>query len=330
MTTTPRVIPPPTWTPGKAEYHADPAWSSSRLKDFRASPALAYWRYVHEPADERLPPREAKHLDMGNVIEELLYHGPDQLPPSVKLADTQDRRPKKYKELAEQFPNHTILTIPELAAATEACKSVWEPRTKAAQLARRLLLEVPGYREYAVRWTYQDADGDYGLELKAMADRIVETPLGIARVEIKTTGRDPLIGDARVGGTFGRQAWDLEYHVQSALYRMGLRVALRVADPEARADYLAYREEFGRRPSMGEDLLEPLNLFVVVSTSPPHEVTVWRPSAELMERGEIEVMHTLDDIAACVRGRRPWCSAAEEMADGRIPELTAPPWAWKE
>lgn len=252
------MIPAPTWTPTAREYHADlSAWSSSMLRTFRRSPALAEARYV----TRRLLGDDATGSQrLGSAVNVLLLQ-PELEQRLLLVADADTRSSTAFRRTRRHAPREAlVLTIPEYDQAVAIARAVREGRSEMAALARVYLLELPGYAEYAFRWT-----DETGVPCKAMVDRLVEHPAGPVKVELKTD-QDPL--DA-----FSATATKWGYHCQSAFNARGLRAALGI---------------------------EPMERIVVVRNEPPHEVVVYEPDAEWLEAGAATVAADLERLAYCL------------------------------
>jgi hypothetical protein len=283
------VILAPTWTPTAREYHASPGWSASRLAVYRRSPRLARAYWIDGTME---PPGPTPEMELGTAVHALLLGREDEV---VRAEGCAARRGKKWAAWVEDYARtHTVLPEPAYEAAVLAADAIAEPQTPAAERARRILLELPGYGEYAYRWE----DPYTGVPCKLMADRLVELPGGlVCEVSIKTVGAwgdDPRIDR----DSYGQLAGQRGHHCQAAHYVAGLTDLLVDETPAA--------------------------LIIPISTAPPYEVAVYQWNDASLEVGARRVQEALEGIAA---GR--WLAPHEALEDD-IPTLTLPGYMLRE
>jgi hypothetical protein len=281
-------LPPPAWTPSLRDYHSDATrWSSTMLKIFRESPALAWRRYVARdlPADPPIRP-----MVLGSLVNMILLE-PERMDELYLVVGCQDRRVKAFRDAAEAEKAREVVTSAELGEAMEIARAIQGPRTTAARVARKLLLDSEGYPEYSHRWT------EKGVPVRCRLDKLAVVAGRAARIELKTSvAPDP--------DGFGRQAWNLGYHCQAELYLRGATDLL------------------GERPD---------DYVVAVRNEPPHEVAVYQLSAEFMRYAAWQLDADLEQLAPLLARdpAEPWCAPWEsfEATQGAIPYLEPPGWA---
>lgn len=289
-------IPAPTWTPSLSAYHGDfGRWSSSMVRCYRQSPALALQRYIHrDPAAQRSGTSEA--LVLGSAVNELVL---DPAGTNLHVVEVQSRSTKAVRDAERAFPGRKVVTRKELDLAQRIADSILEPRTPAAELARTLLTCPGGHAEYAHRW-----EDPSGVPCRTLTDRVIPVHGRPAVLELKTS-RSP----ERYG--FQRQVFQLGYHEQAAWNCRGLADACRAAGEELEPD-------------------EPGFYWIVVRNSPPWEVFVYRRSESLRKLGEAALNETLPKLAQALQNQGDpawWASPDEQLLDGEIPEIEAPAWA---
>lgn len=316
------IVPAPSWTPTAHEYHAQTGvWSSTRLKAFRESPALAFQGF-------RRPGLPPEALVVGSainayVLAESLHAPGGPLGRDLHVLDVKNRRSPAYGQAVRAWgSSRLVLTKHEDDLARAAADSILEARTPAAELARSLLTRE-GYAEWAWQWDEPVGDWDAcaapadggppGCRLRslgdvwerqrtipcqAMLDQVTEVAGEVAYVELKST-LDPS------PKAFTKQAWNLGYHCQAAFNVRAVRHAL------------------GDQP-------EEISVYhVAVRNKDPHEVAVYRMSDDLISRGnrQIEIdLHVLAQRLDDETGAS-WCHPWEALTDDVIPTLDAPPWA---
>ena len=239
------------------------------LSTFRESAALAYGRYVAQTIP---PEKSSDSLLIGSLVH-LLILEPDKWDAEVEEVDARDKRAKAYKTATQDYPDKLIALAPDVERAKQIARSVLEPRTPDAELARDLLIDSPGVSEYSHRWT----DAATGVPLKVRFDRVTETAKGPTDVSLKTAA-DPS------KSAFWRALWRYGYHIQAALYGEGF------------ADLTAQ---------------EPDTIFVVVRNQAPFEVAVYLASPELIAKGREQLRKDLSALAACRLSDGPWMSEWE-------------------
>lgn len=274
------MIPAPTWTPTPGEYHGDLAhWSPSMFAVWRESPALALGRFV----TRRWPaPEPSWSMVAGSAVNAALLGLWER---QIYVAPVDGRGNKTFRTAQQGRPEKLVITQAEAELAREIADAILEPQTEAAELARALLVDAPGFSEWAQRW-----EEPSGLGLKQMTDRAVWLLGRPAVVELKTA-MDPS------PSRFRWSAREYDYAHQLAHNRRGLR-----------------------RACGGE---QPDTYLVAVRNAPPFEVVVYRPSAEALDRIEEQLEREIVEVAEALRRpeRRVWCAAWEKMNEGQIPEL---------
>lgn len=306
------TIPAPTWTPGTAEYHEDfSRWSSSMLRCFNDSPALAYQRYVLcDPAAQRSGTSEA--LILGSAVNEILL---DPAGRNLHVVEVQSRATKAVRDAEQAFPGRRVLTRKEHDLARRIADSILEPRTPAARLAQTLLQSDGGHPEYAHRW-----EDPSGVPCRTLIDRVIPVHGRPAILELKTSRSPDRFG-------FRRQVMSFGYHEQAAFNCRGLADALGI-DPRPATD--------APTPSGDDDWTPPepeqgvLFYWIVIRNAPPYECYIYRRSEDLRKLGEHAVEEGLAKLADALQRRddpAAWSLPDEQLPDDEIPEIDAPAWA---
>jgi len=204
------VIPAPSWTPTNPAYHADRShWSSSMLKTFRESPALAQGIYI---TGDFSGPETSHSMIIGSLVNVLLLE-PERWDIDVWVVDVDGRNAKTFKQAVATFPERLVVTRKEAEEATFVAQAIKEPRTKMAEVGQALLMGGIGYAEYAHRWI-----DPTGVPCKSKVDRAIVLSSRATIVEMKTS-RDPRPRQ------FEKQFNDMEYYLQGAFNRRGGRFA---------------------------------------------------------------------------------------------------------
>ena len=282
------MIPPPIWRPANAEYHRTRThWSSSMLKVFRHSPALAFRRFVAGEAAEWEPPTKSQVL--GSIANTLLLQQERRVR-DIHVFPAKDRKGGAFKAAVKARADQLVVTQSEWEEGEAIANAILQPKTESARVAHRLLVGEPqdGFTEYAHRWEDRS-----GVPCKAMVDRLLNLHGSPTLVELKST-LDPSPEGFR--DQFGR----LGYDCQAAFNLRGLQVALGGVIPQF--------------------------LVVAVRNEEPYEVAVHPLHQDFLELGRRQVEKDLSGIAACLSGARPWCAEWELLADGTLPPLMPPAW----
>lgn len=284
------IIPEPIWRPSHAQYHAERRWSSSRLKCYRESPALARRKFHDE---KPLAEKRTWSLVMGSVVNAMLLRQATYKR-EVEVAPVDGRTAVAYKKLVELYPEKTVITQKEEEEARVIADAILKPRSGAAEVAHELLLcaragDQAGYPEYAFKW-----DDESGVPCKAMLDRLRALGQRPIIAELKTS-RDP------APDSFSRDVVTYGYDAQAAFNARGVRHTIGV---------------------------EPAVLWVVVRNEEPYDVAVYQVSNQFRLRGAQIIERDLLALQARLDGRLPWV-AEWQMVQERIPELLPPEWAMR-
>jgi hypothetical protein len=144
-----------------------------------------------------------------------------------------------------------------------------------------------GYQSLPSR-TYADPEGLHTLRMKCRPDYI---PAPRIVVDLKTDGQDIDVE------SFERTIHNKKYHWSAGLTLRGMHMA--TGEPHR------------------------VYIFVVVETTPPHEVAVYQLPQEAIALGKMEVMETMARLA--------WCDMTDKWPGmpNRIQQAGLPPWAYK-
>jgi exodeoxyribonuclease VIII len=179
-----------------ADYHADPALSSSGLKELAKSPA----HYLEYRSNPSIP---TASMVLGSafhsaLLEEGLHRG------DVLLAPGNTRSTKIYKEFADQHLGKIILLEDEFRRV-EGMVSAVDRHSVASALLK------DGVAESSIFWT----DPETGVQCKCRPDFLRNDG---RIIDVKTTR------DASVDA-FQRSIMQFKYHWQSAWYLEGVSLA---------------------------------------------------------------------------------------------------------
>ena len=269
-----------TWQPDIETYHADDATGSTMLSVFRESPGLYHGRYI---TGEILPPAMGKPANLGSLIHAHLEGETIQPAPVLK------RNAKAFKECRAEH-GRLACTKPEAEIVLGATLALMNPGTPMAKLAKWLLIDCPGKREYSHRWKHPS-----GEVLKCRYDVLPDQGQGSPRVEhefvdLKFVGECKFPAFQRISAQFGR-------HCQAALYSHG---------------YQDLRGEW------------PVVTYVIIGNAPPFPIKVCTLSERFIEIGLDQIQADLAALAECRKSGK-WFDA-EELEAETVPELEPPHW----
>lgn len=287
----PNRIPSPIWTPRNRDYHGTlDRWSSSSLKTFRRSPALAFRRYIERSI---AAPRPTPPMILGTLVNLMLLE-PESVGSEIFVVDVASKNTKAYREAeVEHGASKTVVILPEFEAAEAISDSILRPQSRHAEVALELLTSDGGFSEYAHRWT----DPATGVPCRMMLDRLPAAEGDVVTVvELKTTV-DP------TPAAFQRQFFAMEYHCQAAFNARGV------------ADLVG---------AVGDPFFHVRYLVVAVGNEAPHSVGVHLLSPETLAAGSAIVTRDLAKLAECLAGRAPWRGGWEDAE--LIPFLRPPAW----
>lgn len=260
-----------------AEYHAGPELSSTGAKILSRCPA----EFAHYLANRV----EKPEYDFGHAVHALIL-GKGQ---EIVVIDADSWRTKEARE--ERDAAHAAGKTPLLAKTFLEAKAVAQVVLTDPVVGAWFTGEG-GFNELSAF----AVDPETGCPIRARADRLVETPDGVARIlDIKTTGKD--VHGWELGGRYGTVA-KLGYHQAAHLYEhvFGLngiqavytlvfvtvdtpyRVKVAVLDREsmhegARLNHIAMREFVTRTASGDWSCPEPHQITVSIFERPDQEVT---------------------------------------------------------
>lgn len=186
-----------------ADYHAHPALSCSKLKDFMVCPANYYGLHL----DPDMPAREETVGQRAGTLLHTLVLEPETFDQRYAIGPDCTRAAKAWKEWEESL-------LQEVAAIKRDEHDA--ARRQAASLRRHTEvadLLTSGYAEASVFWT----DPETGLECRCRPDWLHELEEGWIVLDIKTGPANP--------GEFSRQCARMAYDVQEAFYTPGIEIA---------------------------------------------------------------------------------------------------------
>ena len=261
----------------RAEYDAMTSrlnWS--RLKHIGRSPA--HFRHALDAEDKDTPARAFGRLAHLAILE------PERVTDSVAVWTGGRRAGKEWEVFKGEAGAKEIVTDADLTRAAAIAEAV-----RADPIAGQYV--TGGRAEVTALWTHETppVEGSglpgFAFDCKARLDYVAEK-VG-ALVDVKTCR------DARPDA-FGRDVWNLQYHVQAAWYADGFAAAT------------------------GQ--LLPF-VFVAVETEPPHVVQVYRVPDWILDEGRSTYRALLGLLDRCKRERH-WPG----YATGEL-ELMLPRWA---
>lgn len=184
------------------EYHTGPGISSSHLKPLIKSAA-------HYQAWLQAPKKESPEMALGSAVHTMVLE-PDKFLLEYKIATTDDKRTKEYKQISEDNPGCTILTASQFETAKSCAASVNRAIAEDPNLAA--LFRNNALIEQAFYWT----DPDSGVLCKVKPD--VLAGFGVI-ADLKTT-RDVSFD------SFQKSIVDYMYFLSAAFYIDGVKLAL--------------------------------------------------------------------------------------------------------
>lgn len=251
-----------------SDYYTAPGVNWSTLKNLRES-ALHYRYRVENPIDTTAP------MALGRVTHTLVFE-PEKFDDEYVIWTEGDRRGKAWAEFKEANAGRLIFKPTEIDIAVQIADAV-----RRNPLVQPYL--VDGLFEQPISWT----DSDTGLLCKGKPDWLQPPRRVLADLK---TGKS--IDERR----FGAQAARLGYHLQCAMYGMGVEAAL------------------GWKPEK--------TIIIAVESDPPHDVAIFEIDRETLMLAEVEVKELLMQLKAC-RTADSWSGRyAEERA------LYLPAWVY--
>ena len=248
----------------ESKYHGRSEMSCSKLKAFALS--AAHGRHHLDN-----PPKTTPAMSQGALLHALVLEGDDAA--NDRFAIKQSGRARAALEANRRMEDEgkTLVTAEQWEHAEGMRDAIFANETAAKFLGRCSTRETSMFFEVD------------GVQMKARLDACSDD--GII-FDLKTTGR-PI-------DQFPRQAFDLGYHIQSAIYGT------------------AYEQVRGK----------PCEAFVfaVVESTPPHGVAVFLADEAFIEHGRHEFQRLLNRYRECVETGR-WSGYPDEL---RILEL--PGW----
>jgi hypothetical protein len=285
------AVPPPLWTPSNREYHSDSSrWSSTSLKLFRNRPQLAYRTYVKRGA--RRPGATPEQI-IGSAVNTLLLE-PETANRAIVTVEVDSRNSATFHKASALYPEALVLTRPEREMAGGIADAILNPQTDYAVMARELLIDRPGYSEYATRW-----EDETGVPCKSKIDRLTSAPaeneIALVVGELKTAN-DPEFA------AFSRAVDKFDYYCQAAFNCRGIYATT------------------GHWPSF---------VFIVVRNEEPYEVACYQITEEYMALGYQQVVKDLEKLSDCLQDPtgKLWRAEWENFAIpglASIPEIDMP------
>ncbi len=290
-------LPAPVRTISNAEYHSQRGrWSSSRLKDFRKSPALAKAKYID--GEESRPPTKA--MVRGTLTHELvldatkrIFFNPERLDQDYCVIPYPDLRKKEAKDwVAEEFeknPNRIFIKEKDFTVPFAMADKIINPTTEAAKVAKRLLRDLEGHSEW-----YGEATLPQGVPGQCLIDRLVIVTSELWLGDYKTD-RDPPLCDESGERWRYRTARKFGYNHQLAFNGEMIKAITG-----------SYPDKY---------------FWVVQRNAPPYEVVTIHPNEEDMEMARNELGIDFIKLSECLSGARPWAHDWENLEARVIPCL---------
>lgn len=250
---------------GREEYERIDRCNWSRLKYLRRSPA--HYRAAHTAPDEDTDAKRVGRATHVAVLE------PERFRASYAVWDGGRRYGKEWDKFREKNGHLEILTEEQYQTVTAIAEAVLSHEHAAKHLRG-------GSAEVTILWT----DPGTGIECKGRLDLLQR-----AITDLKTC-RDAS------PEAFARQAWNLSYSAQAAMYVDGFAAA------SGTGELLPY-------------------MMVAVESTAPHVVQPYRVPEHVLEAGRGVYRHLLERLAECRKENR-WPG----YADGEL-DLELPRWA---
>jgi hypothetical protein len=274
------------WHVSNFDYHQDKECeSSTTLKLLDENPNV-YFR-ARIMSEIPMPRPSAESINLGSAFEYKLFE-PEIFERLVKKTPHGYRSAGFAKVAATLGPEDVLITDDHFDRIEPMLKSVYE-NPKAVEL-----MEAAGQVQISQRWTEE-----FGIRCKARHDKLLDCG---ATINLKTT-RDP---EKRA---FGKQIFDLKYHIAAALYIRG-RDALIDSDAA----------------ELGED---DRHYFLTVANEEPFETEVYVLKDRAIALANRELDKILRDLSE-YRGRfagghlAPW----QRSYHGRTEEIDLPGYAY--
>ncbi len=264
-----------TWQPLIDAYHADLAVGSTMMSVFRESPGLFYGRFV----SKELPAAEMGRAGrLGGLLHAAIEGAELQVAEHNDKA-VSSRNSKAYRKYKSKY-GRLACTLPEAKIITGAIHRLANPNTPQSRLAKWLLVDCPGKREYSHRWTHPS-----GETCKVRFDVLPDPGEGLPGVEHCFV--DLKFVENCTLDAFRRNTENFGLHVQGALYSQG---------------YFDLRGEW------------PVVTYVVIGNAWPYPILVTTLSETFIEMGLDQVQKDLNGISEC-RKTGKWFSAEELESD---------------
>jgi hypothetical protein len=255
------------------EYLQLDLMSKSLLVEMEHSPGHLQWR-------RKNPKEQSPEMLFGSAVDCYIFDGPEVFDSLyVCRPDGLDLRTKAGKAWAKEHAGREIVP----AAVRTCAEAVWGHREASGSLRG-------GSSQPTVIWQHVDPDvGETGIWLRGRPDYyIVDSTGEHILVDLKTTkSADPQ--------DFGKQAYNMRYHWQAAMYCDGIAT---VTDSACDAFF-----------------------FIVAERDPPHRVEVYETPLSILEQGR-------DEYRAALRAYKRFSDADKwPTTSGQIQTLEFPAWA---
>ena len=258
-------------------YHANEAWSNSKVQVFRRSHLEAYQRFV---AKTRAAEPSTPALAMGSAVHCATLEGPAAFAEQYVLSPFDSFRTKEAQEwrAAHQLAGRQVLARSEAATVGTCVAAV-----KSDPLASALLAE--GRPEVTFRKRLARFDVQARVDWYNPAGTLIPRgagapePTGSYFLELKTVGTHDQSGVERdIWDAFEHNFKKFSYHMQAAWNR------------EVIAELM---------PNAGRDQVRPAVYYIVVQTDEPFNCIVCQPSARALATGTVEILRYLRELTAC-------------------------------
>lgn len=262
------------WVENTSEaYHSGVGIGSTQLKLLQKSPA-----HFFAALCDREPKKPSPAMRLGTLAHDFILEGraPTVAPPLSKNS-------LAYKEWFERQPDPALIcTADELAALREMKRSALDALKYHSLNLEHAEIEVSGYMVDLIN----------EIQLRIRPDARFDEQ-GVL-LDLKTTG------DASPDG-FRKQAWNLGYHIQAALY---LNVANAIAGEER------YKEFY----------------WLALETEPPYAATLFRATPALLREGSKAMLSSIELLVSCMEA----ATYPAYQAPGDIHDLAPPAWVRSE
>ena len=268
-----------------ADYHANPAFSSSQIKDVLRSPAHFFANHIDPQRGEKSP--ATSDMNLGSLLHTFLLE-PHKVALEYAVAEKFDRRTKQGKADAEAFEQANagkiIVDNDDYQRAVHMSESLRN---------HPWLFDLMNNNYYQVESSIFYTDADTGLSLRARPDLHIapnhKFPNGLI-IDVKSTD------DARPHA-FSRTCGNFRYDISAAMYRLAMQAYYKT---DSLADFY----------------------FAVVERNAPFNCLIFKASDDMLMIGEAAYHDAIATIADCL-AINEWDGYAKDVSEINLPKYMA-------